>query len=383
MVQSIIIIPSSLLPLIFLFGGGLTLVLTEAFTIQQQMMTNGNIGNIIIPGLATNNVNSGWKHQSLKRPHRSDHIRRPSLLCSSSSIDEDSKDTTSFNIAMDIDTGSTGSTGPTRTTRSIDVMDMPWSTMQEFALQDKIPNYLINIPQKLNNPTLQGGGMNNTTFCLWHSLRKDVTELMGYEISFLQNKYLNLQDFDADGKNGEDAIHKFSPGVLPYIDEFEFRKNGGIKGRVYGLIGIEPGTQIVTSPLKDVEKTLPNGFVLTDDGSCAYELGIPKSEILNGKKNKLAEYYNNMDSLNGYEDAGKESALYSMDIGAMKESGSKVVSNVSQQGAKVAGNVVNELSDPETSQMMVNLGTTTAIALGAATAMNMLSHHLTVNVFWV
>ena len=41
------------------------------------------------------------------------------------------------------------------------------------------------------------------------------------------------------------------------------------------------------------------------------------------------------------------------------------------------------MTDPETSQMIVNLGTTTAIALGAATAMNMLSHHLTVNVFWV
>ena len=32
---------------------------------------------------------------------------------------------------------------------------------------------------------------------------------------------------------------------------------------------------------------------------------------------------------------------------------------------------------------LVNLGATTAILLGGATAFNMLSHHLTVNVFWV
>lgn len=251
---------------------------------------------------------------------------------------------------------------------------MPWSTNQEFALQDKIPNYLINIPQRLNNPTLQGGGINKTTFCTWHTLRKEVVELMGYDIVYLQQKYQNLQD--------EDVL---PPGILPYIDEFEFRKNGGIKGRIYGLVGIESGTEIVTSPLKDVELTLPNGFVLTDDGSCAYELGIPKSSSSNGEqfgnlgmseslKKSMTEYYNNRDS---------ENENYSMDLSALRDGGTKLVSDVGQQSGKVAGNVVSELSDPETSQMIVNLGATTAIALGAATAMNMLSHHLTVNVFWV
>ena len=146
--------------------------------------------------------------------------------------------------------------------------EMPWSTNQEWAIQDKISKYTINIPS-LNNPTLQGGGINKSTFVLWHTMRKEVTELMGYEIDYLQRKYSALLD---------DSDKSPVPGVLPYIDEFEFRSNGGIKGRIYGLVGIESGTEIVTSPLKEVELTLPKGFVLTGDGSCAYELGIPKSE---------------------------------------------------------------------------------------------------------
>ena len=199
---------------------------------------------------------------------------------------------------------------------------------------------------------------------------------MGYDVEYLQQKYQNLQEYGDDVD--EDVL---PPGILPYIDGFEFRKNGGIKGRVYGLVGIESGTEIVTSPLKDVELTLPNGFVLTDDGSCAYELGIPKSSEQFGNlgmseslKKSMTEYYNNRDGQN---------ENYPMDLSALRDGGTKLVSDVGQQSGKVAGNVVSELSDPETSQMIVNLGATTAIALGTATAMNMLSHHLTVNVFWV
>lgn len=238
--------------------------------------------------------------------------------------------------------------------------EMPWSTNQEWAIQDKISKYTINIPT-LNNPTLQGGGINKSAFVLWHTMRKEVTELMGYEIDYLQRKYSALLD---------DSDTSPVPGVLPYIDEFEFRSNGGIKGRIYGLVGIESGTEIVTSPLKEVELTLPKGFVLTGDGSCAYELGIPKSE-------------KNFPSIDFDRLNDSKSNPYSMDLSAMKEDGMNVLYQVGEQGGRATNNVMNELGNPDTSQMIVNLAGTTAVALGAATAMGMLSHHLTVNVFWV
>ena len=243
-----------------------------------------------------------------------------------------------------------------------DDFDMPWSTNQEWALQDKISKYTINIP-RLNNPTLKGGGLNKTTFALWHTMTNEVTELMGYEIDYLQMKYSALLEDSEGGKLAP-------PGVLPYIDDFEFRNNGGIKGRIYGLVGIESGTEIVTSPLKEVELTLPRGFALTGDGSCAYELGTPKSE-----RSKVENF--NRDSVNTAVNS------YSMDLSSMKEDGASLLSDIGEKSGQVAGNAVKELGDPQTSQMVVNLAGTTAVVLGAATAMNMLSHHLTVNVFWV
>lgn len=243
-----------------------------------------------------------------------------------------------------------------------DDFDMPWSTNQEWALQDKISKYTINIP-RLNNPTLKGGGLNKTTFALWHTMTNEVTELMGYEIDYLQMKYSALLEDSEGGKLAP-------PGVLPYIDDFEFRNNGGIKGRIYGLVGIESGTEIVTSPLKEVELTLPRGFALTGDGSCAYELGTPKSE-----RSKVENF--NRDSVNTALNS------YSMDLSSMKEDGASLLSDIGEKSGQVAGNAVKELGDPQSSQMVVNLAGTTAVVLGAATAMNMLSHHLTVNVFWV
>ena len=62
--------------------------------------------------------------------------------------------------------------------------------------------------------------------------------------NYQQSKFAALMEDDDDNV----------PGILPYIDDFEFRRqNGGLKGRVYGLAGIDPRTEIVTSPLRDVE----------------------------------------------------------------------------------------------------------------------------------
>ena len=72
-----------------------------------------------------------------------------------------------------------------------------------------------------------------------------------------------------------------------------------------------------------------------------------------------------------------------MDLSALTENGKTLVSDVGEQGGRMASNIVEELGDPQTSRMITNLGASTAILLGTATAVNILSHHLTVNVFWV
>ena len=304
-------------------------------------------------------------HPFLHQNHiRNGNYKEQTLLPRYQSISDTDDDT--LETISSSSSSSSNSNNNNNETPNISQYDMPWSTNQKYALQDKISQYTINIPN-LNSPTLQGGGKNKSTFALWYTMRKEVVEFMGYDIEYLRDKYLALMEEEEEDDDENEILQP--PGVLPYIDAFEFRTNGGIQGRVYGLIGIEPGTQIVTSPLKDVELTLPKGFILTKDGTCAYELGIPKSET---KWNINIDGDENMD-----EDP------YSMDLSALAKDGSNLVSNVGKESGRVAENVVKELGDPQTSQMIVNLGASTAVALGAATAMNMLSHHLTVNVFWV
>ena len=300
-------------------------------------------------------INGNKKVQPLQRLHQS--------------VRDTSDDTT-----METITSSSNTNSKTLTTRD----DMPWSTNQEYSLQDKLPQYTINIPN-LNSPTLKGGGSNKSTFVLWYTMRKEVVDFMGYDIDFLRLKYAALLEQQQQQQQQEENEKETNeipspPGVLPYIDAFEFRTNGGIQRKVYGLIGIEPGTQIVTSPLKDIELTLSKGFVLTEDGSCAYELGIPKSE---------SKFDTMMKGMNNGDENSMENDPYSIDLSALAKDGGQIVSSVGKESGRVAESVVKGLGDPETSQMIVNLGATTAVVLGAATAMNMLSHHLTVNVFWV
>jgi hypothetical protein len=54
-----------------------------------------------------------------------------------------------------------------------------------------------------------------------------------------------------------------------------------------------------------------------------------------------------------------------------------------EETTRVAGNLASVVGDKETTSMLVNLGATTGIVLGGALAVNLLSHHLTLNVFWV
>ena len=223
---------------------------------------------------------------------------------------------------------------------SVDELPIPWSDFQDWALRDNLPRYVVSSP---SNDSRQ-----QTLYALWRTMMRDVTELGGYPIDMLQEMHarqLKRQD--------SDATLSVTPGVLPLLDEFEFDASGGLSGRVYGIPGVADGSNIVTKEVKDVQFTVPKGYIQTDDGAVAYELGTPRRES------------------------------YSLDAGSnrVRDFSSNAVGMAAGMAKSAMTNVPAIQEDPDT--MLVRLGVTTAILLGGATAINMLSHHLTVNVFWV
>ena len=228
--------------------------------------------------------------------------------------------------------------------------EMPWGERQEWALKDNIGKYIVDIPQL---KTEHG----SITYAMWRALTRDVFELAGYEVEFIRQKYANMLEKDDEDSDAEGKKKPVSPPSLPLLDNFEFQSNGGISGKIEGLRGIADGTTVQTSPLAHIELTVPRGYVITDDGSSAYELGTPLSE-----------------------------ESYSLDIAKMNinvDDVAKTMATGAKGTVRAASDVAVSLGDQETTNMLVNLGATTAILLGGATAVNMLSHHLTVNVFWV
>jgi len=223
-------------------------------------------------------------------------------------------------------------------------LDLPWGDRQAWALKDNIQKYIVDIPQLENENGI-------ITYAMWRALTRDVLELAGYDIRFLRQKYEQVLK-----EEGGDVNVK-APAVLALLDNFEFKSNGGVAGSIEGLAGIADGTTVQTSPLAHVRLTVPRGYVLTEDGSSAYELGVPLSQ-----------------------------EVYSLDIAKMNINVNDVAKTFAsgvEGTSRVASNIAVSVGDKETTNMLVNLGATTAILLGGATAFNMMAHHLTVNVFWV
>lgn len=216
--------------------------------------------------------------------------------------------------------------------------DMPWSDFHAFALRDNLPRYTRVLPGKVPK-----------TYALWRTMMQEVPELSGYPISFLREKCARDKE-NASGKNCPEA-----PNVLPFLDYFYFEPSGGLSGQVYGVPGLKDGTKIETSPVGQVEVTIPLGYVLTEVDGIAYELGKPL----------VQEGGYSLDALAASRTAG---SLAKQATATMSEA-------INQRGA-----VASE-EDPNT--MLVRLGASTGLLLVGATAMSMLSHHLTVNVFWV
>lgn len=312
---------------------------------------------------------------SSRRSRQSLIIRQASIdaQASSASSTKDTNTNTDTNIDRDTST-------PLKKykSRSLQDLDLPWGKRQSWALKDCVNKYLVEIPQLEN-----GDDNSDCTYVMWRALTRENIELAGYDIEFLRLKYVDaMADDDNENGNGADSntdapvkanMKAKAPGALPLLDNFEFQSNGGVSGKIQGLRGIADGTTVQTSPLVHVQLTIPRGYVLTEDGSAAYELGFPLSEERYSMDIAKMNVNVNMPM------SSMSSVISSIDGDELKRT---LKSGVEETG-KVASNIAVSVGDRETTSMLVNLGASTAILLGGATALNMLAHHLTVNVFWV
>lgn len=107
--------------------------------------------------------------------------------------------------------------------------------------------------------------------------------------------------------------------------------------------------------------TIPLGYVLTEDDGIAYELGKPLV------KEEMLEY-----SLDGVARTAGQAA------GSLGKQATSTMTAAMRQGAAATMG-----AEEDANVMLVRLGASTGLLLAGATAMSMLSHHLTVNVFWV
>ena len=225
--------------------------------------------------------------------------------------------------------------------RNDEKLAMPWSDIQNEALRDNIAKYTVMIPLKAEDKSKEGE--QSQVFALWRTMLKDVPEIAGYPIDFLQQMH-------ARQIQNSETLLEVTPALLPYLEDYEFAAAGGVSGKIYGVPGLADGTRIETSQVTNIEVTLPQGFVRTSDGLAAYEVGRPKREE-----------FSNSDT-----------------ISTSLRTGGELLKNVQNTGSSI-----ENISVEDADGMLARLGATTGILLAGATAINMLSHHLTVNVFWV
>ena len=208
---------------------------------------------------------------------------------------------------------------------------------------------------------------------------REVPELAGYPISFLlQMHQRSLQNEKSSSKSSNTTSSAMleTPGVLPMVDDFEFVSNGGIVGRAYGLPGIADGTKIQTPSLIYAETTVPLGYVTTqgEDSSSMEENGAVGFSYELGTCASLST-----SSLDGSERSAALAAARRLVVEGVADS-SKQAASVAKDLAVTGSGL---LSDNEANRDLAYLGGASALLVACATAVGMLSHHLTVNVFWV
>jgi len=229
--------------------------------------------------------------------------------------------------------------------------EMPWSEFQEWALKDNLPQYMIHI----DDTNDEKEGLSFLSLFLWRTMLRDVPELAGYEISFLRKMYPTVVKKYYKKSN----IPQSPPVLLPYLDQFHFEKEGGLTGRIYDLPGIADGSEIQTPPLSNIHVTLPKGYVVS--GKIVYELGYPTGS------EKMIDSFSRSHILRTLAETQKNLSLMSKSVASTTNSNS----------------LLNQNENDADLIMLRNVGGATAILLAGATAVNLLSHHLTVNVFWV
>ncbi|KAL7556515.1 hypothetical protein ACA910_000978 [Epithemia clementina (nom. ined.)] len=239
-----------------------------------------------------------------------------------------------------------------RSSSSRTINDMPWGEVQEWALRDKLKYFTVAAPIA----TQETG--NFQSFILWRSLVEDTPELAGYPISFIIKRFLEIRSI-GDGNGISELSASASHKVLPYLDDFEFESNGGMSGRVYGMAGVAEGTRIETAPVGNIEVTLPKSFVQTEDGATIYEIGKPAAEFAETASQA-------MKALNGRRRRQSKQAY-------------SIVQDARGDRTDFHDDRNDSFLDPE----LLNLAGATAVVAIGAYALETLSHHLTVNVFWV
>ena len=220
--------------------------------------------------------------------------------------------------------------------------DLPWGDLQKWALRDHLAKFTVQVPVTVE------GKKTIRVYTLWRTLSKEVVELSGYPVPFLLDRYAELKSLD------EITVHT-SDVVLPYLDRYQFETNGGLSGMVSGVPGVADGTRIQTTPVGDVHETIPKGFVRTEDGQVVYELGQSATEPETASKktrNDQQQY-------------------------RMSEAGSAIRTVVAQSNTDGLDEALGENAS------LVRLGALSTAVIGAAFAAQALSHHVTVNIFWV
>jgi hypothetical protein len=229
-----------------------------------------------------------------------------------------------------------------------------WSEWQEWALQDNVPKFLITIPQPQStvvDPPQK--------FILWRNMVRDVPEFNGYTAPLVRSMYVKRRR----KVDSEDAD---VPPILPLIEQFTFEPNRGMSGIVYGFQGIADGTRITTPPLYDLHQTIQLGYVYTrEEGKSgpvlAYEIGSPSQH-----QNEEGDSW--LDILR----RRRQTQILLPIISSSSSLGGTPL----QEGTML----FREENGPNNLGSLVSIS---AIVLGTATAANILSHHLTVNIFWV
>ena len=280
---------------------------------------------------------------------------------------------------MQYDRFTTNSTGEQRS--MVDSVTVELSNtitdLQMMTLKSKITKYIVP------SPNVFTGNANHLDsskrfIILWRNLLNDTPELAGYPVSFLAEQMKSIMHF-LDLKSNtstaltssELAIKNFCNEaeidwdlVSPYMDDYTFEVGGGLTGLVYGVTGVAEGTKICTTSVGELQATIPRNYIQTGDG-CIYELGRPAIS-------KISETQI-PDMMQSYSLSGNTKEQF--------RNGKETIVSQFSKGIRAVDDRANE--DTVIDSDLLNLAGLTTLVLGGAMAMETLSHHLTVNVFWV